>query len=287
MANKLRSGFGTRISFFSFQDIITAVGGLLILVTLILTLYLDPTPPVTEAERELKRSLTAALTELARVAAANHQHQTNLSLLATAPSPERLQADLRELQNQLATQSNRLARVAERLAARQADATKRAELLGLAGLRERLDQLQEALNEHARTNESLIAEIQQMEREHQDLEARVQALNREHKLWLIPDSTPGGKEPVLVTVAGTSLSCQRFNETTNRMQFSAEEAEGGLSRGFRLWNPERDYLVFYVRPSGIELFLRCQELAKRAGFQVGYDAVEEDRQLVFSHPSPP
>jgi hypothetical protein len=287
MASKLRSGFGTRISFFSFQDIITAVTGILILVTLILTLYLDQSPPVTDAERELKRTLTTALTELTHVTTANQQHQTNLSLLATAPSPERLQADIRELQGQLASQSNRLTQVAASLAAREAEATTRAEQLGLAGLRERSDQLVEAVNEHSRTNETLVAELQRMERQHQDLEARIQALNREHKLWLIPDTTPGGKEAVLVTVASTNVTCQRFNQTTNRMQFPAEEAEGGLSRCFRLWNPERDYLVFYVRPSGIDLFLRCQELAKRAGFQVGYDAVEEDRQLVFNSPAPP
>ncbi len=287
MASKLRSGFGTRISFFSFQDIITAVTGILVLVTLILTLYLNETPPVTDSERELKQALTGALTELTRVSAANQQHQTNLNILAAAPSPERLLADIRELQSHLATQSNQLSLVAANLTAREADATKRAEQLGLAGLSERSDQLQEALDQHSRTNETLIAEIKTLEREHQDLEARIEALNREHKLWLIPDLTPGGKEPVLVTVASTNLTCQRFNQTTNRMQFPAAEAEGGLSRCFRLWDPERDYLVFYVRPSGIDLFLRCQELAKRAGFQVGYDAVEEERQLVFNSPSGP
>src|SRR6266516_4112255 len=98
MPSKLRSGLGTKISFFAFQDIITSVTGILILVTLILTLYLNEPPPVTDQERQLKQTLSVTLTELTRVTLANQQSQTNLLLLASAPAPERLQAEIRELQ---------------------------------------------------------------------------------------------------------------------------------------------------------------------------------------------
>src|SRR6266498_2370110 len=157
MASKLRTGLGTKISFFAFQDIITSVTGILILVTLILTLYLNEPPPVTDTERQLKQTLTATLTELTRVTAASQQHQTNLLILANAPAPERLQADIRELQSQLAAQSNQFSRVALDLTAGETQATVRAEKLGLAGLRERSEQLQQALEQQSQTNETLIA----------------------------------------------------------------------------------------------------------------------------------
>ena len=60
-----------------------------------------------------------------------------------------------------------------------------------------------------------------------------------------------------------------------------------FTEGLRRWTAEGDYLVFYVRPSGIDLFNRCSAAAKRAGFQIGYDAVEENTQVNFSSPTPP
>ena len=287
MASKLRSGLGTKISFFAFQDIITSVTGILILVTLILTLYLNETPPVTDQERQLKQTLSTTLTELTRATLANQRRQANLLILANAPEPERLQADIRELQSQLAGQSNQFSQVALELTARESEATLRAEKLGLSGLRERSEQLQEALEQQSRTNETLIAEVKELEREHQNTEAKIESLKTERKLWLIPDATPGGKQPVLVSVTGTNLTCERFNQATNRIQFPAADAERGLSRNFSRWSQDRDYLVFYVRPSGIDLFMRCEQLARRAGFQVGYDAVEEGQQLLFNSPTVP
>jgi hypothetical protein len=49
MANRLRSS-SARVSFFAFQDMITTVTGVLLLITLLLTLYLN-TPPVLPAEQ--------------------------------------------------------------------------------------------------------------------------------------------------------------------------------------------------------------------------------------------
>jgi len=48
MANRLRSS-SARVSFFAFQDMITTVTGVLLLITLLLTLYLND-PPVLPAE---------------------------------------------------------------------------------------------------------------------------------------------------------------------------------------------------------------------------------------------
>jgi hypothetical protein len=49
MANRLRSS-SARVSFFAFLDMITTVTGVLLLITLLLTLYLN-TPPVLPAEK--------------------------------------------------------------------------------------------------------------------------------------------------------------------------------------------------------------------------------------------
>jgi hypothetical protein len=66
MPNKLRST-GARVSFFAFQDMITTVTGVLLLVTLLLTLYLNrPAVSAPESARnQARRQLDLAQAELA------------------------------------------------------------------------------------------------------------------------------------------------------------------------------------------------------------------------------
>jgi hypothetical protein len=287
MLARLRTSIGTRISFFSFQDIITSVTGILILVTLILTLYLEQSVPVSAEQEQLKQKLGTLLNELTRVSAQNQQRQTSLQALASAPDPERLHAEIKQWQNQLSLQSNRLASMTQTLTKRQSEALKKADQLGLSDLRERAGTIQKEIEARQLTNAVLTTEAKEIEKEEKELKARVEQAASQHRLWLLPDTTTAGKKPVLVTVSHTNLICEQFNLPASRKEFAADRAEAGLAQSLGQWNRERDYLVFYVRPSGIELFARCLEIAKRAGFQVGYDAVEEDKQIIFSEPAPP
>ena len=66
--------------------------------------------------------------------------------------------------------------------------------------------------------------------------------------------------------------------------FPAADAERLFTGLLRELRPERDYLVFYIRPTGIAHFQHFSTLARGAGFTVGYDAVEEDRQIFFNQP---
>jgi hypothetical protein len=75
MANRLRSSSG-RISFFAFQDMITTVTGVLLLITLLLTFYLNEpesavdengTKIVAEQVEKLRATLRANLAELERL----------------------------------------------------------------------------------------------------------------------------------------------------------------------------------------------------------------------------
>ena len=86
MANRLRSS-SARVSFFAFQDMITTVTGVLLLITLLLTLYLN-TPPVLPAEKH--RDTLRAEVEQARV-------RLDAKL-----------AELRQRQSQAATLTNRV-----------------------------------------------------------------------------------------------------------------------------------------------------------------------------------
>jgi hypothetical protein len=64
MPSKLRSG-KARVSFFAFQDMITTVTGVLLLITLLLTLYLNAQPEEPASGEPLRDKLERAKQELA------------------------------------------------------------------------------------------------------------------------------------------------------------------------------------------------------------------------------
>jgi len=77
MANKLRSSSG-RVSFLAFQDMITTVTGVLLLITLMLTFYLvEPgTSPAEEARNTVRDQLEKARARLAANEAELHRQQS-------------------------------------------------------------------------------------------------------------------------------------------------------------------------------------------------------------------
>ena len=50
--------------------------------------------------------------------------------------------------------------------------------------------------------------------------------------------------------------------------------------------PKEQYFVFLIRPSGIALFKDLVEAARGSGFEVGFDALEEDKEIHFTPPPP-
>ena len=287
MASRLRSSIGTRISFFAFQDIITSVTGILILVTLILALYVNEATSFTSEQTELKQKLTESQRELQTVSAQVAQRQTNLAALAATPDPARLSEDIRQLQDQLTTQASRMSALEQKQAERQAAAAIKAEQLGLTDLRERAGTVRQQMESQQITNAVLAQTVAATERQQQEIKEKIEKAESEHKLWLLPEISPTGQQPLLVVVSGTKVTWDRFDQPASHREFNGARAVAEFTDGLRQWTASRDYIVFYVRPSGIDSFKRCYEAAKRAGFQTGYDAVEEDKQIIFSAPTSP
>jgi hypothetical protein len=187
MPNKLRSTSG-RVSFFAFLDMITTVTGVLLLITLLLTLYLN-NPPAIPAEQI--RNLLREQVEQARA---------------------RLEAKLAEL----------------RLRVSQASAL---------------------------TN----------------------------RVFVVPEADRSGKEPVLIVLSATNGLCSRPGQT-NAVEFLARSDNADFERMLDGWNPAKDRLVFYIRPSAVLHFRACEPLALSRSFSIGYDAAEEGLQYLLAPP---
>jgi hypothetical protein len=106
----------------------------------------------------------------------------------------------------------------------------------------------------------------------------------EGQIWLIPDKAATTKEPILVTVASSGVTIERFDHPEQRRQLEKIGADSAFQTYLRDAKPLDQYLVFELKPSGIELFQDLLKTARDKDFDVGFDALEENRQIHFSTP---
>jgi hypothetical protein len=84
-------------------------------------------------------------------------------------------------------------------------------------------------------------------------------------------------------LSATNGLCSRPGQT-NAVEFLARSDNADFERMLDGWNPSKDRLVFYIRPSAVLHFRACEPLAIRRSFSIGYDAAEEDLQYLLAPP---
>lgn len=289
MSSRLRSLNSTKISFFAFQDIITCVSGILILITLILATDLDQPNNRTkeDANPALERKLSETLRRQAEVDTQNRNLQGLLAAAETAPATEKLEFDITRLRSQLAEETKRHASVAEQLTASQPAIEARDRHLGLTDLKAQIQQGIHEAEALARQEVKLRAETTSLEQRIASIQSKLLKLReREGKLWLIPDKSATTKEPILTTVSESGARVERFDHPDQAKEFSKSNARTEFDSYLGEVKPLDQYVLFLVRPSGIALFERLVKLAREKGFEVGFDALEEDREIHFTTPPP-
>ena len=134
MSSRLRS-LDSKISFFAFADIITAVSGVLIFVALLLATDLGRPTSSQAANSEMERRLQEALAQQAEVDSQNHRLQELLATADTAPDLEKLQADIARLRSQLSEEQKKQTALADQMTDSQAAIAARDKVLGLTDLK--------------------------------------------------------------------------------------------------------------------------------------------------------
>lgn len=289
MSSRLRSLSSTKIRFFAFQDIITSVSGILILVTLILATALDrpASRPPQDADPELERKLAETLRQQVEVEAHNRNLQALLAAAETAPAAEKLEADITRLRALLDDEEKKQANIAEQLAASQSAIEIRDRTLGLADLKAQIQRILQEIETLAREEADVRDEMARLDQRVAAAQSRLLKLRgREGKLWLIPDKSSTTKEPILATISGSGAKVERFDQPAQAKEFSKTTARSEFDSYLAEAKPLDQYVVFLVKPSGIELFERLVKLARDRGFEVGFDALEENREVYFTTPPP-
>lgn len=281
--------FDSKISFFAFADIITAVSGMLIFITLLLATDLGrPTDHRSQAaSSELERQLKETLIQQAQADAENHGLQHLLTAANTAPAPDKLELDIARLRAEIADEKSKHAGMDEQLAASQSELAQRDKLLGITAVREQLQESDAQLEDLARQDDKIQKETAALENQIKSVHAKTVKLHaREGQTWLIPERSATSKEPILVIVSGKELRIERFDRPDLAQHFDKSSARSKFQSFLRQAKPTKQYIVFLIRPSGIGLFKDVEKMTRDNGFEMGFDALEENREIHFTTPPP-
>lgn len=134
-----------------------------------------------------------------------------------------------------------------------------------------------ARTELDQAREQLAASTRALRQRQAELSART------HRIFVLPELDRSGKQPVLVVLSPTNGWCSRLGQT-NIVEFQGTARRTEFDKQLGTLNPQRDRVVFYVRPSAIAHFETCSRLARQRGFSIGSDTAEEEAQYQLATP---
>lgn len=252
------------LSLFSLQDIITCLCGILILLVLLLALHVSANQDkAKDLQSEKESEFDCAVEEEKQLDAKRNQLAKNVR--------ERVEA----LQNIAGgTVSHMQLEEAERAKTREYDA----ELATCEADIERMENESVALAATLREEARLRNETQErLDVVQGELEKR-----RTRMVAFLPDDGML-KRPMLVQCSSNRVVVLRLSEPPQFSWPSSEAVEQFISLTRQL-ERSRDYFVVFMKPSGVDVAKKLLQCAALAGFEVGYDALEEDETLVRGTP---
>lgn len=247
------------ISLFSFQDIITSVAGILIFLTLIMTVELirhkNDSPPVQTKQliSELATSVPKLEGEIKRLEMQFQQQQEYLDSVAQLSST-RLRDQLTATVGQIASLEESL----QDLSARRTKADRRKQEIAQTSAaratdREKLKRLQQ----HNAATQRQIDEMVKRNR-------------------LVYTNSDTSKSAWLVELDGKAPCAMRAGQTQIEHRFSARSADD-LKSWIRARNSGNEYVVLIIKPSGVDLFEQISEDLGKLNVEVGFDLIEESQ----------
>lgn len=254
-------GSASPISLFSFQDLITSLSGILILLVLMMSVQIAvqgvTSKPLqienqdAQARLEALREKVASLRDrLAELRALHGNQSTNdaVSLVRAFVQAERERDALQDAIAKSQSAISALEQQLERARAEEAEARNQS-----SSLKKEMDELRAAQAEVLKNN----------------------------KMFVIPEEG-AAKTAVIVECSGATVRAGYIDRATPPVTFAVGDDVGTDFRKY-LGNltSSREYIVFMVKPSGVNVFGELKGMAEANGFDVGYDALEEDRTIAL------
>ena len=271
MRGKLRAGAGT-VGFFAFQDIITAVIGIVIFIALLLSLFIGTESDAIRKKRIAAQATPDQIHELSALLVEIQQMQSALAATLSLPvgTPE---AELIQLQDWLQTLSAQIENIRKNTPV-STDLTKKFELdlkaleINLSVQQARLDKLNNEANRISKINENIQNKILELQKSILEEEKKI------NDIWLIPDESITTKRPLLVTVSSEAMELRSLDGIL-------KQTKGNLKELLQDFNSLEFYVVFYLKPSAFPKWEETLKETRNLGFEVGYEPIGEDQNITF------
>lgn len=278
MRGRFNKSHGSCVSFFAFQDVITATTGFLIIITIFLALNLDETISSDSQDAAPHAALSATLQNtLAEIV--KLKQRASMASLAPHENEETVKRMIDDLKNSI----DRLTPSTQPDASQKMDETPldreiRIEMQKLLTTQESLKKLLPETTEKAAKTES---ELAALESELKEVQSRLQqSYDQQNVLRLIPEKSTTNKDPVLVVVAKSGFRIQAFDGS----KVQSASTLDGLQQSLTTFPAVQHYIVLYFKPSGSLQFDDIIKRVRGTGYEIGYDLIPENIQLEAAGP---
>jgi hypothetical protein len=289
MSDFLRGDDEEVASFFAFQDVITAVLGILILIALQLSFSINVLKGeegnqkgsiddeiVTEQEfldkRKERETLSGMLSQL---------REENREILAKKDALESEGASIQVIKDSIRILVSEIEQLEvdfealdQALKDKRETLSEEAAKLGLTSVQSKITDLSEKFRDDNKVISALKERVEVLSsRLSNSMDELSLEKKRKDSVWMIPEKDNDAKEPLLVTIEPESLRVLNTSSLTSSFEAGVERYD---TRKFKI--------VFLFKPTGAIYFEKIIELAKDLGFEVGYDPIEERQKIIFSVP---
>lgn len=228
------------LSLFAFQDIITSVTGIMILVTLVLSLellYRKENAPPQKTAQILTKLESAIVENQAKIEELRGQARDNETRIGRYAGIDiaNLHDDLENLLNLNGMLIDEVSELANEAAAAS----------------ERVQDARNVMSEHSNDRET----IQDLLAEGEQVEQQIEELKRSGRVIFSP-SQESDKTPWLAEVTGNEITVARYGE---HARFKKYRSSTDFVRFTHDREPTSDYFVLFVKPDGIKLFQEVRQ----------------------------
>lgn len=279
MTPRGRRSLAPRISLFYFLDIITAMSGIMILISLYFATCLQEGSPLFPGglrwqSREDEQDLQSSLLRLA--GEKNRQAELQEKLRWAELTPREIRRKLRRLEGAApggAGEGGEGELSLEQILQK----------VGLASLQDKiraaesdLEKERGKIDEARQVHGALDSQVRRAQ------ESSASRLADAKGFRLVRDGRDTTKVPVVAEVSYARIVLYPFDQPEARQVLEpASESLRQLRRCFSAYRPETHYAFLLVQPSGYGLFSEIREQLVQLGFEVGYDGVPEDPRILM------
>ena len=264
----------TSFSLFAFQDIITSVCGIIVLVTLILTLELSIRVTATKTGSalskdnydELKLAVGNAETRLNEL---RGKLDSERKVLGNIPWNLR-QVTVEDLEREITENLNK---IEELKTANETLSQKQTEL------HEELDKRETLVQVKRKQIDQLRDQIGSLETELDQV--REEARSQGESTTIVYSSRDATRKPYLVDISGTEIKATLIDSSDRDSRtFQGKDCSDDFIGWAKTKNPSKYYYVFVIRPSGIETGNKIEYFLTDLGpFRFGIDLIAEDQNI--------